>query len=370
MTYSIPPTNINPNPVTKQEVVLKPRLGGFLWAYIIFSLPGFLISLALLLLTVLFIGGLILGAIFGAGAGNQTSTALTYNTIQKGNTENGILIYDLTGAIDTGNNSLPDSSRLTGIYTELVAKDFARIKQDSKIKGVVFRVNTPGGSVFASEVLADQIDDLLSAKGQKDSVFFFDQIAASGGLWAAYKTNNNYVVGSSYGQTGSIGVLMELANIKGLADKVGYQSVVIKSSQNKDIGNPFRDLSSEERSFLQKQVDDKYNQFIDIVAQGRNLETDKVKSFANGFVYDNYQAKDYGLINELGDVNTAVKKAASVVSLSNYSVYEVNTELSPFSSLFEGSAKAFGVPQNASKALDKALTLESGKVYAIDPNRI
>jgi protease-4 len=370
-TYT-PPNNAANSAPAKQVVELKPKLGGFLASYILFSIPGFITALVWMIISVF----ILVGVVF-AGSSNKSNPGedkLSYSVLEKNtSTENAVLVYELNGAIQTGSKDLPDSSRSVGIYTEIVAKDFARIKADNNIKNVVFKVNTPGGAVFASEVLGDQISDLVKSKGQKQAVFYFDQVVASGGLWATFKNSDNYIVASNYGETGSIGVLLSVGNYKKLADNIGYSETVIKSAPNKDYGNPLRDLTTEEKAFLQKQVDDKYQQFINIVAKGRKLSPEKVKEFATGFVYENQQAKDFGLIDELGDVNKAVKKAASNSNLGDkYNVLEVKTESNPLDGIFAQSSvsKLIGISQSTTKILDKATLIQPGVVYAIDETKI
>jgi len=216
------------------------------------------------------------------------------------------------------------------------------------------------------------IKDLLDSKGQTEAVFYFDQIAASGGLWAAYQ-NKNYIIGSRYGETGSIGVILEVANFKKLADNIGYSQVTIKSSQSKDIGNPLRELSSTETLFLQKQVDTEYAKFIKIVAEGRNIPESKVKEFANGYVYTNSEALNLGLLNELASIDKAVSRAAENAKLSNgYSVWQIKSELGIIDSLLSKSSLSSLIDKSTQTAaqINSATALKSGVVYAIEPSRM
>jgi len=354
----------------KQVLELKPKLGGFLATYIIFSLPGFISGIVWLIITIIVFFAVIAG-FSSANADQENQNKLNLTELRKGNGNNGVLIYDLIGPIDTTVSGLSQSSRSSGIYTDLVAKDFAEIKKRNEIKNIVFRVNTPGGTVFASKVLGDQIADLIRSKGQKTAVFYFDQVVASGGLIAAYKNTDNYIVASPYGETGSIGVVLTLSNFKGLAEKVGYSETVIKSANSKDIGNPFRDVTSDEKSFLQKQVDLEYNSFIETVATGRKITKEKVKSIANGYVYMNSEAKSLNLFDEIGDVNKPIEVAAKNAGLDNYNVWEIKTEANIFESIFTGaSANIFGLPKNTSKAIDRATFFRAGTMYTIDDTKI
>lgn len=348
------------------KVELKPKLRGFLITYILFSLPSFVISTIVLVFAFIALIGLLFS---GLGSVDSSMERLSYTTVQANSkTTDGILIYDLTGPILTGQSNVTDSVRISSIYTELVKKDFARIKNDSSIKNIVFRLNTPGGSIFASEVLGDQINDLIKYKGQSEAVFYYGQVVASGGLWATYKTQN-YIIGSPYGETGSIGVYLTLPNYKGIADKIGYSETIIKSGPSKDIGNPFRDVSTDERAYLQSQVDKSYQEFVELVADSRKIEKSKVLEFANGYTYENPKALEMKLIDEIGSVDSAVLRASKNANLTQYNVYEVKTE-SSLSDLFVSRfLPELTSLKNATEKLGTN-SLEPGILYAIDPYKL
>ncbi len=352
-----------------QVVEVRPRLGGFLISYVLFSLPGFLSGLVWLLISFII---LVVILVSFAGSESVSESSLEYDVLsQNESTENAVLIYDLQGAIMVGSRDMGPENRLEGIYTELVAKDFEAIKKDDNIKNVVFRVNTPGGMIFASEILGDQIEDLMRAKGQDQAVYYYDMISASGGLWATYKSNN-YIVGNPYGETGSVGVLIAITNYKELADKVGYKQEVIKSSDTKDIGNPLKEISPDERRYLQEQVDKSYNRFVDLVSESRGIPRDKVLEFANGLTYDNETAKEYGMIDEVGQLDKAINKAASNSDLDEYDILQLKAQSSFFSSFSAESflAETIGIPQSAQRAVDRSSFFEPGMVYAIDETKI
>lgn len=351
------------NPVQSsgpQEIILKPKLGGFLFTYILFSLPSFLISsLVLIGVLIFFVFGLI-----GSIGSSVSQDLLPYRVISDSPSDSAILIYDLQGAIQTGTATLPDSSRATGVFTEIVKRDFAKIKEDESIKGVVFRMNTPGGSVFASEVLGDLITDLMEYKNQSQAIYYYDQIVASGGIWSAMKTNN-FVVANPYGETGSIGVVLSLPNYSDLANNIGYSETVIKSSDSKDIGNPLRDITDTEMRYFQEIVDQKYNQFVSVVAKGRGIEVSAVQTIANGYLYSNEEALELGLVDELGDIEKASKKAAEIVNISEYDVLAIDTEIGLLDSFFSKTESAI----NRAQPIKTQDPLQQGVVYAIDINR-
>ena len=353
---------VNPVP---QRIEVRPKAPWWLGVFIALNLPGFLTGLVWLLISIFLLFG-VLGAIAGVSEATEEETALTYLTAREDEkTQDAVLIYNLRGPIDTGDGGELGSLN-ENIYTRVVEEDFAQIKADENIKNVVFHLDTPGGTVFASAVLGDLIEDLLRAKGQEEAVFYYYQTVASGGIYASNKVNN-YIVGSPYGATGSIGVITYLANVEGLAEKVGYEQIVIKSGNSKDFGNPFRDLSEEERNFLQGQVDESYNEFVDIVARGRGLSVEEVRTRANGFVYDNEQALELGLLDELGGVEQATQRAAANAGLTRYDVLETE----PKSELFDlfGGNPLLGKLNlfNETELLSGSEFIRPGLRYYVDP---
>ncbi len=351
---------------TSQEVIVKPKANGWLITYILLSLPGFITGLVWFLITImLFVG--VAGAVSAAGEISSTDeVGFSYSVLEENKAKDGVLVYKLKGAIDTGegeNIGSPNSN----IYTSVVAEDFEEIKKDDRIKNVVFHIDTPGGTVYASEILGDLIQDLLDSKGQEEGVFYYDQVVASGGLYSSNKVKN-YIYGSEYGSTGSIGVVLYLPNVQGLAENIGYKQVVIKSGESKDFGNPFRDLTESERNFLQSEADRSYNDFLEIVANGRGLDKSKVQEAANGFVYNNEKAKDLGLIDELGSVSQAAQRAASNAGLESYKVWESEPKEEIFD-LFGGGLLQAIAPKifTAEQLLQPNDFVKPGRQYYLDP---
>jgi signal peptide peptidase SppA len=350
-----------------QNLTIKPKIGGFLAAYIIFSLPGFLIGLVSLLLVIILGIGAIAGA-SAAGADNPGSK-LELKAINDSKSEKGVLIYDLTGAITSGNFESGVTQEMT-INTKKVNKDFEEIKKNENIKNVVFRMNTPGGEVFASELLGDLITDLQKSKSPTQPNIYFEQLAASGGLWASYKSNS-FIVGSPYGQTGSIGVVLHIPNFKGLSEKVGYSETIIKSADSKDVGNPLRDITEEEKAYFQKELDVSYNRFKQLVKTSRKLSDSEVANLASGLVWGNLEAKQKGLIDQVGDIDILTSKAAKEVGLpEDYKVWIIEKKSNPIQELL--SAKTFQgiLGLQGIETITKTMSLKSGQAYAIDEMRI
>jgi protease-4 len=354
-----------------QTIELKPKLGGFLFSYILFSLPGFIAATIWLVIStiVLFSVG---AAVLFSGNPESVSQPLDYEIVRKGEATKTVLIYDISGPITSSNSAGLTSSTRDQVITSLVEKDFRKIKEDKNIKNVVFRVNTPGGEAGASKVLGDMIGDLKNHFNQKEIVFYFDSLAASGGLLAAYK-NPNYVVGSPYGETGSIGVILTLPNFSETAEKIGYKETVIKSSESKDIGNPLREPTTKEIGYFQSQVDKEFKSFKEIVATGRNLDAKKVDEFANGYTYFNDEARNLGLIDRVGGLDIATTKAAENAGISSdYQVVEVKQNNPLFGGLFAQTylSDIFSISKAASKVADRTTFFKSGTMYMVDEYKL
>jgi len=154
-------------------------------------------------------------------------------------------------------------------------------------------------------------------KARKDGrlkvVASMGNLAASGGYYIAVATDK--IVANPGTLTGSIGVIMELANVQGLLEKVGVQSVVIKSGRYKDLASPFRAMSAEDRALLQSVLDDVHDQFIRAVATGRALKVDQVRDLADGRIFTGRQARTAKLVDELGDLQDSIKLAARLVGI-------------------------------------------------------
>jgi protease-4 len=174
--------------------------------------------------------------------------------------------------------------------------------KDSRVKAVLLRINTPGGTVPTSQEIADQV---IALKGEgKPVVVSMSDVAASGGYYIACAADK--IVAEPGTITGSIGVIFSSLNLKGVADKLGVQPVVIKSGQFKDIASPFRAMTQEGKTILQALILDSYDQFVNAVSKGRNMTVEAVKKIADGRIYSGRQALKIGLVDELGGYDTAL----------------------------------------------------------------
>lgn len=196
---------------------------------------------------------------------------------------------------------------IRGVITESddVVEVLKRFGENEGIAAVVLRVESPGGAVGPSQEIYQAVAKL---RDQKPVVASLGGIAASGGYYVAAPSLRIFANPGSL--TGSIGVIMAVRNVQGVADWIGVKESVIKSGPFKDIANPMRTMSEEERGILQGMVDDVHAQFVAAVAAGRGLPEATVRGIADGRLYSGAQAHALGLVDELGGFEDAVQSAA------------------------------------------------------------
>ena len=180
------------------------------------------------------------------------------------------------------------------------------------IKAVILRINSPGGVVAPTQEIFAAIQ--RTRKAGKPVVASLGAVAASGGYYVAVAADRIYANPGTL--TGSIGVVMQLANLEGLLKKVGVDYVVVKAGAYKDVGNFARTMSPEERKMLQALLDDVYSQFVEAVSEGRGLEKKDVLAFAEGRIYSGQQALALKMVDELGGFEEAVEAAGKLANIS------------------------------------------------------
>jgi len=192
-----------------------------------------------------------------------------------------------------------------------VVRQLVSFKKDDSIKAVILRVDSPGGAVAPSQEIHDEV---IRVAAKKPVVVSMASVAASGGYYVSIPAHR--IVANPGTITGSIGVIMQLTNLEELYGKLGLKSLVVKSGEHKDIASPFRPMSSEDRKILQGVIDDIYDQFVSAVAEGRNLPVEKVRNLADGRIFTGRQAKEIGLVDELGGMQDAVGIAKDLAGSS------------------------------------------------------
>ncbi|MGD0621730.1 MAG: signal peptide peptidase SppA [Thermacetogeniaceae bacterium] len=222
---------------------------------------------------------------------------------------NEVAVIYLTGEIGFGGSS----SLTGGSSADQTMQDLERATDDPGLKAVVLRIDSPGGSPAASQELNDQVQRLKES-GKKVVVSCGD-LAASGGYYVAVAADK--IVADPATLTGSIGVISTVPNLQDLYGKIGYKEQVFKSGPHKDMLSPSRPITPEEAQIMQGIIDDTYAQFVQVVAKGRGLPVDQVRKLADGRVYTGDQAKQLGLVDELGGLHEAVALAGKMAGIAS-----------------------------------------------------
>jgi protease-4 len=223
-----------------------------------------------------------------------------------GNGEVGIIYIEGVIANGQSGSALGDQAVSEDIATAL--REAAR---DPGLKAVVIRLNSPGGTAAAAQEIGAEVERLR--KSGKKVVASMGDTAASGAYWIAAGTDR--IVANPGTLTGSIGVIMERYDLQGLYGKVGVDTETFKSGPYKDMGSSSRSSTPEERAIFQSMIDDIYSQFVEYVAQGRHKDIAEVKTLADGRVYTGRQAKELGLVDQLGDFHDAVLLAGALAGI-------------------------------------------------------
>ncbi len=198
-----------------------------------------------------------------------------------------------------------------GLDADGIVRVLSEYREDASIRAVVLRINSPGGVVAPTQEIFNAVGRLRGAG--KPVVASLGAVAASGGYYVAVAADEVYANPGTL--TGSIGVVMQLANIEGLLRKVGVEYVVVKAGAYKDVGSFARPMKPEERRILQALLDDVYGQFVTAVAERRGLDRKTVLGFADGRIYSGQQALKLNMVDELGGLEDAIEAAARLAGL-------------------------------------------------------
>ena len=205
--------------------------------------------------------------------------------------ENKIGVVDITGLISD---------------SEHIVNQVKKFGADKRIRGIVLRIDSPGGSVGPSQEIYEEV--LKTRKGGKVIYASMGALAASGGYYIASAAEKIFANPGTL--TGSIGVIMAFANAKGLMEKIGLQPQVIKAGKYKDIGSPARVMTQKEKNLLQSVVVDVHQQFIEAVANGRDISIAEVTKIADGRILTGRQAYSLNLVDQLGGLQASIDQLA------------------------------------------------------------
>jgi len=236
-------------------------------------------------------------------------------------------------AILFADGEIVEGKGYSDIASDRFVSEIDKIRKDNTIKSVVLRVNSPGGSVIASEKIRTALKLLMA---EKPVVASYGNYAASGGYWISAGTQKIYSDATCL--TGSIGVFSMIPEFSKTLGKVGVNMVTIGSNKHSDMYSLMRPFDAEETANMQLYIEDIYERFVGLVAEGRSLETQQVDDMAQGRVWVGTDALGLGLVDEIGGLREAVNYAASLagyVSKGDYHVVAYPATLTQTEQLFQ-----------------------------------
>ncbi|WP_406944085.1 signal peptide peptidase SppA [Halobacillus sp. SY10] len=256
----------------------------------------------------------LIGTVFtGDEAENETMGLFASNekleekVVERGTGSKRIVELNLEGAIIDNPGTNPNPFGGGGYQHDRFMKKLEAIKEDASIKGVHLYVNSPGGGVYES---AEIHDKLLEVKEAGKTIYVsMGNMAASGGYYVSAPADRIFASNDTF--TGSLGVIMESINYQELANEYGVKFNTIKSGEFKDIMSPTKEMTEADREILQTLVDESYQQFVDVIVEGRDMPESRVKELADGRIYSGKQAVENGLVDDIGfreDTLKALKK--------------------------------------------------------------
>lgn len=309
---------------------------------------------------------------FQPTAAHQAGPQLEEAVVKDNDSHNKIAVITVDGII-TGHQADEAGNDMV----EVIKAELASAKDDDRVKAVILKVDSPGGEVLASDDIYRAIRKFQS-DSDKPVICSMGSLAASGGYYISSPCN--WIVANKLTITGSIGVIMETVNYRGLMDKIGVEPYVFKSGKYKDMLSGMREtneIPDGEQAMVQDFINQTYGQFKGVVADGRNAAYDKSKNYkqsgqplsedwtnyADGRILSGDQALKLGLVDEIGDFQAAVDRAQSIVGIKNANLIEYHEtyDISNFLHIFgQSSQAARGVKLDLGFDLPK---LQAGECY-------
>jgi len=242
-----------------------------------------------------------------------------------------IVIIPIRGMISLGSMSVPFGEQVS---SEIIVDYIVQANKEGSIKGIILDINSPGGTVVASKEISDAI------KGsEKPVVALLREVSASGAYWIASSADK--IVADPLTVTGSIGVMGSYLEFSGLMEEygIGYERII--SGKYKDMGSPFRELNDEEREILTEKMQKVHLFFIADVANNRNLSPEVVKEIAESDVYFGYEAKELGMVDYLGNKNTAINVIKGLANITEAELVKYQPKKSLIDLLSKISMESF-----------------------------
>ena len=236
---------------------------------------------------------------------------LVESTVE-GSGRNKVLLIDLAGVLAEEPIFTLESRPQVPLLAR-VREELQKAEDDERVRAVVLRINSPGGTVTASDILYHEVVRFKERRKVPVVASILD-VGASGGYYVALAADR--IVAHPTTVTGSIGVLMLTINSGGLLEKIGVSASYVKSGEFKDMGSPFRSLRPEERALFQDMIDRFYGRFVELVARSRKLDESRVRAIADGRIHTAGEAVSLGLVDRIGYLEDAIAAAKSAAGLA------------------------------------------------------
>ena len=282
----------------------------------------------------------------------DVTESVAYETpIENGDMDNRIALVSVEGTIlDVGSGSWWEEVQYNhqGFMAQLDS-----ILNDDTVKGVVLEVNSPGGGVIES---AEIHEKLVQIKEQREIPIYVSMgtYAASGGYYIAAPANKIFAQKETI--TGSIGVIMQAINYEELAEKVGIKFETIKSGQHKDMLGGSRASTEEEKAMLQEIIDESYEDFVDVIEQGRGMTEAEVKAVADGRILGGTQAVRAGLVDDIGKLDDTIAALRADYGLEDAQLFEYTTTNDSLGSLLGVKVSSLFGPSQEEQLMQKILS--------------
>ncbi len=281
----------------------------------------------------------------------ETDTTVYELPLEAGDFDSRIALLTVKGTIlDTGSGSLWEDVEYDhqGFLGQLES-----VMNDDTVKGVVLHVDSPGGGVLESAEIHEQ---LVKLKEERQIPIYVSMgtYAASGGYYIAAPADKIFAQKETI--TGSIGVIMQSYNFEKLAEKVGIEFETIKSGEHKDMFGGVRASTEEEKAMLQEIINESYEDFVDVVEQGRGMTEAQVKQVADGRILGGTQAMRAGLVDAIGDVDDTVAALRTDFNLEDAELFEYSSDNNTLGSLFGAKVGALFGPSEEEKLMQKILS--------------
>lgn len=247
------------------------------------------------------VGGIALAVVFLMMVFVCGTCFLAAGIFRGGPAGRGVGLIEITGVLAS------DSAGLSGTSSQSVVRQLVKARESRNIKSVLIRIDSPGGTPAAAQEIYTEIN---RTKMVKPVVVSIGDLGASAAYYLA--SASNLIYASADSDVGSIGVILEIPNVQGLDNKIGVQWYIYTQGQYKDIGSPFRPPTQQEAEILQGQMKVAYDHFIKDVAAGRHMDESKVRELATGITWPGAQAKEIGLIDNIGNYQDALNKAGDL----------------------------------------------------------